>query len=315
MSAENNKREKNSISNTKARGVIILIVLLLSFQVGTFIWNTVNVRYAAKTADTTEIVETANTINAVKIAKIENAKLFKFNPNTITLDSIVLLGFSPKQAQSIVKYRDKGGRFRKREDFAKMYVVSEQKYEILKSWIEIPPDKKHILKDTTKDTTKYTTKYTAKREWPVKDSKPTYAKLKTEWKCNLNTADSAQLVKLYGIGPYFAKKILYYRQRLGGYFVDTKQLLEIEGIDKEKYDNFAKKIFVDLQEVKIFLIEELDKKFMEQHPYIGAYVARGIILYRENKKTENVAKITLAELVSEGILSPDAANRLKLYIK
>ncbi|MEG1692884.1 MAG: helix-hairpin-helix domain-containing protein, partial [Bacteroidales bacterium] len=146
MSAENNKREKNSISNTKARGVIILIVLLLSFQVGTFIWNTVNVRYAAKTADTAEIVETANTINAVKIAKIDNAKLFKFNPNTITLDSIVLLGFSPKQAQSIVKYRDKGGRFRKREDFAKMYVVSEQKYEILKSWIEIPPDKKHILK-------------------------------------------------------------------------------------------------------------------------------------------------------------------------
>jgi len=63
--------------------------------------------------------------------------LFSFNPNTISKDSLVLLGFSPKQAQSILNYRSKGGTFRKVEDFKKLYVVDSLCYKHLKGFIRL----------------------------------------------------------------------------------------------------------------------------------------------------------------------------------
>lgn len=63
---------------------------------------------------------------------------FPFDPNTASLEELILLGFSPKQAESIENYRAKGGRFRRKEDFAKSYVVSEETYARLEPYIDIP---------------------------------------------------------------------------------------------------------------------------------------------------------------------------------
>lgn len=66
------------------------------------------------------------------------AESFKFNPNTATVEELVRLGFSDKQAASIDNYRKKGGRFRRKEDFAKSFVVSDEIYRRLESFIDIP---------------------------------------------------------------------------------------------------------------------------------------------------------------------------------
>ena len=63
---------------------------------------------------------------------------FRFNPNTVSLEDLVRLGFSSKQAGSILKYRDKGGRFRRKTDFARSYVVSDSIYKRLEPFIDIP---------------------------------------------------------------------------------------------------------------------------------------------------------------------------------
>lgn len=63
---------------------------------------------------------------------------FHFNPNTATLEQLERLGFSPKQAASIDNYRKKGGRFRRKEDFAKSYVVADSVYRRLEPYIDIP---------------------------------------------------------------------------------------------------------------------------------------------------------------------------------
>lgn len=63
---------------------------------------------------------------------------FRFNPNTVSVDDLMRLGFSEKQAQSIDNYRQKGGRFRRKADFAKSYVVSDSVYERLAPYIDIP---------------------------------------------------------------------------------------------------------------------------------------------------------------------------------
>lgn len=63
---------------------------------------------------------------------------FRFNPNTATLDDLCRLGFTTKQAQSIINYREKGGTFRRKSDFAKSYVVSDSLYRRLEKYIDIP---------------------------------------------------------------------------------------------------------------------------------------------------------------------------------
>ena len=63
---------------------------------------------------------------------------FRFNPNTASLDDLVRLGFSEKQTQSILNYREKGGKFRRKSDFAKSFVVADSVYKRLEPFIDIP---------------------------------------------------------------------------------------------------------------------------------------------------------------------------------
>ena len=63
---------------------------------------------------------------------------FKFNPNTVSVDDLMRLGFSEKQAQSIDNYRRKGGRFRRKSDFARSYVVADSVFKRLEEYIDIP---------------------------------------------------------------------------------------------------------------------------------------------------------------------------------
>ena len=62
---------------------------------------------------------------------------FRFDPNTASEDELCRLGFSPKQARSIINYREKGGKFRRPEDFAKSFVVSDSIYRRLEAYIDI----------------------------------------------------------------------------------------------------------------------------------------------------------------------------------
>ena len=68
----------------------------------------------------------------------KRVETFLFNPNTVSEDELVRLGFTSKQAQSIIKYREKGGRFRRKSDFAKSFVVSDSIFRRLEAYIDIP---------------------------------------------------------------------------------------------------------------------------------------------------------------------------------
>ena len=63
---------------------------------------------------------------------------FRFNPNTVSVDDLMRLGFSEKQALSIDAYRQKGGRYRRPSDFARSYVVADSVFDRLRPYISIP---------------------------------------------------------------------------------------------------------------------------------------------------------------------------------
>lgn len=79
-----------------------------------------------------------NTGERTRPAKRRPVENFMFNPNTASHDDFQRLGFSEKQASALVNYRNKGGIFRRKSDFAKSFVVADSVYRRLEPYIDIP---------------------------------------------------------------------------------------------------------------------------------------------------------------------------------
>ena len=359
MRQESNHRmssgEKDSlkISNSRAMGVIVLIALLFLFQVVTFVVQKVRVRQVAEEVHSEETVAGQNA-GGEPVAGPGNGgperiasgsgnstpagkQAFPFNPNTITQDSLQLLGFSQRQAASIIKYRTKGGKFKVKGDFARMYVVDNAKYASLEPFILLPDSLPGRMSENSVHKKPLpSTNFVAGENFVheggdsctklSREGKPRHDTLqgskygtrlpKEKYVCNLNTADSAALVELYGIGGYYARKILQYRERLGGSFVDARQLLEINGFTQERYEKIAGNVVVLEGDVKKISLLEADMEFLRRHPYIGPYAAKGIETYLRLKGRENFSSDgqLLDALVKEKVLSVENADKLREYL-
>ena len=124
---------------------------------------------------------------------------------------------------------------------------------------------------------------------------------------NLNRADSAELVALYGVGAYTAKRILNYRERLGS-FAYVEQLLEVKGMDSARFAAIEQDVVVREEEIKRFSLDTVSEAFMRRNPYIGAYAAQGIVIMRSLG-----VHITPMMLYKEKILSLERARKLMFY--
>ena len=187
---------------------------------------------------------------------------FRFNPNTASVEELQRLGFSLKQAQAIEHYRNKGGRFRRKSDFAKSFVVSDSVFRRLEPYIDIP-------------------------------------------KLDINLADSAAFDTLPGIGGWFARQMIEYRERLGGYSY-PEQLMEIRNFDREKFDKLSDLIFISPQTAVPYPLWTLPEDELKRHPYIGSS-AHGIVLFRNSQPKE---KWSIMELERNRVLPPENAERL-----
>jgi len=180
--------------------------------------------------------------------KIANPVMFPFDPNNLSVDQWKQLGLSERQATVIKHYEAKGGRFYKSEDVKKMFVISPEDYKRLLPYINIPE-----------------TEFAHK-------AKPGEI-------IELNTADSAKLTGLKGIGPAFAMRIVRYRGRLGGFF-RKEQLKEIVGIDSLKFAGLSSQVSVDAAKVKKININTVSFNQLRLFPYLNYNQVNAIIQYR-----------------------------------
>ena len=300
--------DAGQITPSKAKGVIGLMALMLIFQIGVFVVEKCSSKESKESLPNSEGQATA--------------LLFEFNPNTIPIDSLQMLGFSQKQAATVIHYRDKGGKFLIKRDFAKLYVVDEAKYLLLEPYIKLPDSvAREKVQATQNSKTGYSTKeYLTRDDFKTENSttgnyRRENHKAGNSTKYNtisidLNEADSVALMAVKGIGPYFCREILKLREKLGS-FAHTEQLLEIRGMDEEKFNRIRGQIFVHPAGIKKFSLKNAKPEFLKQHPYIGAYNARGIRLFIQ---TEGEESCTLSNLVKNNILTAEAAEKLRPYI-
>ncbi|MFM7768888.1 MAG: ComEA family DNA-binding protein [Bacteroidota bacterium] len=176
-------------------------------------------------------------------------KLFPFDPNTTSLDQWKALGLSEKQSSAILRFVEKGGRFRKADDLKRMYVIGADDYNRLAPYITI---------------TNVEPKNTI--------SNPTSKSLILE----LNSADTIALCKLKGIGAGRARMIVRYREKLGG-FVNLTQLLEVYTIDSSLYADLLPHLTLDTNLVRPLLVNSDSLN----HPYLNQKMAKVVVNYRK----------------------------------
>lgn len=211
---------------------------------------------------------------------------FSFNPNTADSATLLQLGFAPRVIKGMLNFRNKGGKFRKPEDLFKLYHVDSTRVQQLLPYVQLDVEE-----------SKYHT------------STQTYTKPAPQV-VEINTADSVALVKLYGIGPRMASKIITYRNEVGGFFT-VNQLAEIWGFDPLLIDELKGKITADATQVRYLHINQVSYEELKKHPYLRFKQAAAIVNYRK----QHGAFTTANELKSVIIIPDSTIRKLEPYLR
>ncbi len=220
----------------------------------------------------------------------KTARLFNFDPNTLDADGWQTLGLSPKQAKAIINYTSKGGKFYKPQDLQKMYTISPEMYKKILPYVKIA--------DRELNTSK---KY-------IPFEKKEYVK-KAPVIVDINQADSAKLDEIKGIGAAFAKRIIKYRERLGGFY-KKEQLMEVYGLDSVKYTEIKDQISISNVPLKTININTAAFDDLKRNPYLSYKQINAIIQYR--KQHGNYSNIT--DLKKIAILNQQVIDKIAPYI-
>ncbi len=190
-----------------------------------------------------------------------------FDPNRVSEGELIALQLKPWIAKRIVGYRSKGGSFRKAEDVLRIYGMDSAWYATAKQWMRFtvplsPPKGKTVSRQ----------KSTALQD--------------------INTADTTGLMDVYGIGRVLAKRIVTFRDRLGG-FVDIGQLKEVYGLDSAVIGRLKKRFSVMPEfkprqlPINTAMFEELSS-----HPYIGKRRAQTIEAFiKQHGKLDSLGQL------------------------
>ncbi len=295
-------RDYFGFSHKESRGFVVLIFLTLLCLLIPFVYRFVTDR---KPADTS-VSDQRKLDSLVALMQAEEAKqpqfgdrrekdrttserfsepkLFNFDPNTVSVAGWQQLGLPKWMAERIEKYRSKGGQFRRKEDLLKIYDFPPDLYDQLEPYIMLKetPHTDRFNNDRFGADKPYPNQpyksgerpaYPERTAYPERPAKPIIQPF------DINTADTAQLIALKGIGSTLAGRIVKFRDALGG-FVSTDQFREIYGLDSlamNELQTFGKiKSAVRRIPVNTASADELDR-----HPFLSRRQAQIIVNYRE----------------------------------
>ncbi len=240
---------------------------------------------------TTESVERfeskrlSNTEKKVKPRK-KGKKYFppksRFNPNDYSLDDWMALGLSVKQSQSILNFVQRG--IYSNSALEKIYVMPTEVYD--------------LIKDSTfyeKQITEFTV---------IKDSVVKPLPL-----LEINAASKEDLIELNGVGEFYAKQILKYKNELGG-FVFIEQLLEVWKMRLETYEKLLPQLSIDTNKIKKINVNTCSLEDLRSHPYLDYYQANSIIKMRMQKDGYN----ELQEILESKLINEEEFQRLLPYL-
>jgi DNA uptake protein ComE-like DNA-binding protein len=222
---------------------------------------------------------------------IKSAALFFFDPNTASSEKWKQLGIREKTIETIIKYRSKGGQFRKAEDLEKIYGLRPFEIERLKPYVKINE-----------------TQFQAKTREESYTSKPGINKEKSIGIIDINIADTTAFKSLPAIGSKLAQRIINYREALGG-FISVKQVAEVYGIPDSTYRKIEKFLMIKNVSTRKKNINTASVNDLRM-PYLPGNVAKAIVQYRD----KNGLFSTTADLKKIPIVDEDLFVKIEPYL-
>ncbi len=191
------------------------------------------------------------------------AEPFPFDPNLASEADLQRLGLPARTVKGILNYRSKGGKFRKPEDFSKIYTLSEAEFSRLAPYITIG-----VLATTT-------------AERPVTYAGGRFPERKpvARGPLDINRAALEDCLLLPGIGEKRARQIVNYRESLGG-FLRIEQVGEMYGLPDSVYQSIRPLLILEYSSIRPINMNAASVEDLDRHPYISFKQATLIVNYR-----------------------------------
>ena len=196
-----------------------------------------------------------------------------FDPNTADSMELLSVGLPPYVARNILRYRRAGGVFRKPDDLARIYGMHDTTFTRIRPYITIPAT---MNRPAAKAFTTEAMADTARREHPYAEYMR--AKHKPGYFVDLNTADTTELMRIPGIGPVRARRIVEYRHSLGGYH-SIAQVHEAYDLPEHLGDW----VHISTPTIKKLHINKASLAQLRTHPYLTFHQARAIVELRKRE--------------------------------
>jgi competence protein ComEA len=145
----------------------------------------------------------------------------------------------------------------------------------------------------------------------VYNYKPYKKKSYVHLSIELNSADTTELKSLRGIGSGFARRIVKFRDKLGGFYC-KEQLLEVYGLDENIFNLIKDGVLVDVSTIKKMKVNELSIKELKNHPYISYYQALAIVNARDANTDKRLNSAD--EIAISNDITADDIERITHYI-
>ena len=247
------------LSRSEKRGLLLLLFLLLCVCGGMLyvgMSERVGTSVQLSPEDVAEL-EAFATLTKERKKRQEEVRMpvqsFPFNPNTADSMTLLRVGLKPWQVKNLMAYRRAGGRWKDADDFKRLYGLSDEEFQRLRPYVQIPPAVKEV----------YFTEHDRARQDSLHHLRP--EKFTQLTVLDLNTVDTLTLRKIPGIGVGYSRSIVSYRERLGG-FVSVAQLKDIEGLPARIEEWFSVEEQVAVRTISI---NKSDFKTLVRHPYLS----------------------------------------------
>ena len=268
------------ISKRSKRGLLVLILASLGLiffpRVYMFFQKeeafVINSEQISEFERTHKKFEKRNYSNYYSKKKKYKAPDSRFNPNTYSLSDWKNLGLSEKQSLVVLKFTSRG--IYSEQDLKRIFVIPDILFELIRDSVIYPErfqnsPNQELFKKQAKQITLI----------------------------NLNTADTTEFMKIYGIGAFYAKQIIRYREKIGGYFT-KEQLFEVWKMTTEAYDKIKDHVFISEKDVKRININSVTIEELKVHPYLKWNQANSIIKMRiQRNGFKNIEEIKESVLI------------------
>ena len=196
-----------------------------------------------------------------------------FGIDTVGVNYLRLIGFSTRQAEALIRYREQGDGIHSMNELRDCYAVSEEMADSLEHFVVLTPRDPH------------------------------------QGLVEINSADSARLRTVRGIGEKTVVAVIEYRKLLGG-FVRKEQIAELKCVTSENFDKISKQIYCDSCNISKIDINFAPASQFEHHPYMSRRAIKLIIETRESKGGWN----SIEEMQEDNIFTKEQAEAIAPYL-